>query len=606
MNRQFDIHRVEERLARIDDETQGLFPVPQEYLALSETLDKQVTEIQLHCESVCRIIHHPEYDFSPEVSLWHKRKQMFKRMIRMHEGRVKNIGVLCKQARKLGIAAPLQWTLNDCIMGVAVSKAWKRRLGKYSPSLRAEHNQQMLLEAEAEGDADRARAIRAMMAREESASMWSQLGYTFSDNGGRSNAVTRVEREEHGEIVEYTEQEEVERVVREMTQDRFTMADSSPLCNGSWGEQLGFLADTDVARAILDGTFEPPPDTPDALILVLEEIGRIAQQIGSGAVRLLLTPDEFTQCWQPVNERTSSSKSKIHMGHYKAAARIERLSRFFARKLTFIARTGWAPSRWGNGLTVLLEKIAGIALVNKLRAILLFEADSNMFNRFVFADRAMSLAREHNMIPAEHYAERQSEASDGAWAKRLFADISRQGKQPMGIVSADAESCYDRVAHVFASLVFQAFGVGITAIMAMLGSIQQMKFYLRTGLGESAGYMTAILGNIIQGLCQGNTAAPAGWSLISTVLIKVYKQLGHGAVYESPISRRVHKTVGSCYVDDFDLFMMNSALSTPALWEEVAMSTRSWTELLTLPGGSGKGEKCFGYLIDYAWDDTGQ
>lgn len=606
MNRQFDIHRVEERLARIDEETMGLFPVPQEYLVQSEILDKQVAEIQLRAESVCRIIHHPEYDFSPEISLWHQRKQMFKRMIRMHEGRVKNIGLLCKQARKLGIVAPKRWSLADCHMGVAVSKSWKRRLGKFAPGLRFEHNQQCLLEAEAEGDVERAKAIRAMMTREESANMWSQLGYTFSDNGGRSNAVTRVEREEFGEIVEYTEQEDVERVVREMTQDRFTLADSSPLCNGMWGEQLGFLADTEVARAILDGTFVPPPDTPDSLVLILDEIARIAKQIGAGAVRLLLSAEEFKRCWKPVDERTSSSKSKLHMGHYKAAARIDRLAAFFARKLTFIARSGWAPSRWGNGLTVLLEKIAGIALVNKLRAILLFEADSNMFNRFVFADRAMAMARQHNLIPSEQYAERQSEAADGNWSKRLFADISRQAKLPIGIVSADAESCYDRVAHVFASLVFQAFGVGITAITAMLASIQTMKFYLRTGLGESLGYMSAIAGSIIQGLCQGNTAAPAGWSLISAVLIKVYKRMGHGAVYETPITRRRHNTAGVLYVDDVDLFSMNSSLTSPELWEAVASSTRAWTELLTIPGGAGKGEKCFGYLIDYAWDDTGQ
>jgi hypothetical protein len=293
------------------------------------------------------------------------------------------------------------------------------------------------------------------------------------------------------------------------------------------------------------------------------------------------------------------------MGHYKAAAKINRLARFFARKLTFIARTGGAPSRWGSGLNVLLEKIAGIALVNKMRAILLFEADSNMFNRFIFADRAMAMAREHNLIPQEQYAEQQSEAADGGWAKRLFGDISRQSKTPMGIVSADAESCYDRIAHVFASLVFQAVGVGITAVMAMLLSIQHMKFYLRTGLGESVSYMTAALGSIIQGLCQGNTAAPAGWSLISAVLIQVYKLFGHGAFYETPITRKSHNTAGVWYVDDTDLFTMNSGLATRELWAEVAKSTKTWTELLTVPGGSGKGEKCFGYMIDYEWDDTG-
>ena len=79
-------------------------------------------------------------------------------------------------------------------------------------------------------------------------------------NGRRSNAVTRVERVENGITVEYTEQEELERVVREMTQHRFTMADSSPLCNGLLGDQLGYFADTDTAIQILEGTFEPPPE----------------------------------------------------------------------------------------------------------------------------------------------------------------------------------------------------------------------------------------------------------------------------------------------------------------------------------------------------------
>ena len=152
-------------------------------------------------------------------------------------------------------------------------------------------------------------------------------------------------------------------------------------------------------------------------------------------------------------------------------------------------------------MNVLLEKIAGVALVNKLRAILLFEADSNMFNRLLLSNRPMELAREHGIIPPKQYAERQSDGQDGAWLKRLFADISRQLRLAIAIISADAETCYDRIAHVFASLVYHAVGVAISAVMVMLLSIQHMKFYLRTGLGESMGYMTAAVGSIIQGLC---------------------------------------------------------------------------------------------------------
>jgi hypothetical protein len=233
--------------------------------------------------------------------------------------------------------------------------------------MRFEHPQYCLLDAEANGNSERAKAIRTMMTREESASMWQQLSFAFNDNGGRSNAVTRVERIEDGVVVEYTEKEEIEQVVREMTQDRFTLAASSPLCNGLLGEELGYIADTEVAREILEGTFVPPEGTSDATIIVLEEISKIAQQVTSGSVRLNMLPDEFSTYWGGVNERTSSSTSKIHFGHYKVAATRKRYATFFARKLSFIARTGWAPSRWGNGMNVLLEKIAGIALVNKLR-----------------------------------------------------------------------------------------------------------------------------------------------------------------------------------------------------------------------------------------------
>jgi hypothetical protein len=294
-------------------------------------------------------------------------------------------------------------------------------------------------------DRSEAKAIRTMMTREESASMWQQLSFTFANNGGRINAVTRVEQIENAETVEYTDKEEIEQVVWEMTQDCFTLASSSPLCNGLLGEELGYIADTDIARQILEGSFMPPEDTSDTTIVVLEEIARIAQQVAIGSARLDVQPDKYSTYWRDVNKHTSSSTSTIHFGHYKVAAMRKEYATFFACKLSFIARTGWAPSRWGNGMNVLLEKIARIALVNKLHAILLFVADSNMFNRLLLSNRPMELAREHGIITPEQYAERQSDGQDGAWLKRLFADVSRQAWQPMGIISADAKTCYDSI-----------------------------------------------------------------------------------------------------------------------------------------------------------------
>eukprot|EP00956_Cyclotella_meneghiniana_P008015 scaffold10676_cov49-Cyclotella_meneghiniana.AAC.6 len=386
MDRQFSIHRIHDRLDDIQKLSNGEFPMSDHCQELMDKLDAQVIEIQLHCESKCRHIYRPDSPYSPDISLWDKRGKMFKRMIDILDGTVRNPGVIRKQARKLGIAAPKMWTYDECVHGVQLCKAWKKKLSKYAPCLRIEHLQQRLLEAEATEDKERAKAIRTMMIREESSSMWSSLSYTFNDNGGRSNAVTRVERIENGVTVEYTEQTEVERVVREMTQNRFTLADSSPLCSGLLGEQLGYLANTEVAEQILTGNYMAPEEASNATVLVLEEISRIAEVMKAGKVSLSVSPEEFTQYWKKMKERTSSSYSKAHFGHYKVAAMYKQYAQFFATKLSIISQSGTPPSRWGIGMTVLLEKIAGLALVNKLRAILLFEADSNMFNRLIFGD----------------------------------------------------------------------------------------------------------------------------------------------------------------------------------------------------------------------------
>jgi hypothetical protein len=63
-----------------------------------------------------------------------------------------------------------------------------------------------------------------------------------------------------------------------------------------------------------------------------------------------------------------------------------------------------------------------------------------------------------------------------------------------------------------ASLIFQAFGVPPTAIKSMLGAIENMIFFLRTGFGDSTLFAGGGISIKLQGLCQGNKALPAGWA----------------------------------------------------------------------------------------------
>ena len=135
------------------------------------------------------------------------------------------------------------------------------------------------------------------------------------------------------------------------------------------------------------------------------------------------------------------------MGHYKAAPFNLHLLALHAQKLTLCARTGVPLTRWGIGLTVLLEKIYGNNYVNKLRAICLFEADFNWWNKLIFARRMMHSAKNNNLVPDKLFLTAGSQMMDAIMSKTFFSNISKVQHHPASIEGCDLGDCYNRGAH---------------------------------------------------------------------------------------------------------------------------------------------------------------
>ncbi len=109
-----------------------------------------------------------------------------------------------------------------------------------------------------------------------------------------------------------------------------------------------------------------------------------------------------------------------------------------------------------------------------------------------------------------------------------------------------------------ASMVFQSFGVPTPAIESMITTIQNMKFFLQTGYGDSTEYAGGKSNNEedpvkIQGMCQGNGAFPTAWTVTSIPMIAANKCKGHGAYFIAPILDISGHIVGGLFVDDTDL-----------------------------------------------------
>jgi hypothetical protein len=63
-------------------------------------------------------------------------------------------------------------------------------------------------------------------------------------------------------------------------------------------------------------------------------------------------------------------------------------------------------NRWARGLSVMLKKIFGCALVTKLRLILLMEANFNVTNKIIYRQRLMNTVRKYKLMPEEIFSKK--------------------------------------------------------------------------------------------------------------------------------------------------------------------------------------------------------
>jgi hypothetical protein len=317
----------------------------------------------------------------------------------------------------------------------------------------------------------------------------------------------------------------------------------------------------------------------------------------------VITPEQWKRYWEAVNKETSSSESGLHFGHYIVGCKLDIIAHYHAARVMVILAHAIQLERWSRGLLVMLKKMLGVMLVTKLRAILLMEADFNASNKIMYGVRMMGQARKYRMIPGEIYSEKNWMGDGGTLTKTLFFDTAHQARASAAIASVNASNCYDRIAHVVASLVFQAFGVPELAIESMLSAIENMKFFLRTSFIDSTRFASGGVHVKVQGLTQGNGASPAGWAVISIVILRAHGKKGHCTTFRCPTTHLSANISAIQYVDDTDLLHINLDKDETAedAQATIQRSINSWGNLLVATSGALKPGKCFYSVLLFEW-----
>jgi hypothetical protein len=287
-----------------------------------------------------------------------------------------------------GIAHPKQFTVEQWAQGVAACWKLLKEHKDNAKSLRREHLWNRYELPSDLKDPVKLAQIKKIMKREEQSDKWHRIKQVTGDP--RTGATNLVQRKEGGNNIDILEEGAMVREIQEVTERQFELANRTPINTSSLRHSVGFYASTEYAKDLLQQKIPIPRKLNEHTIMLIKEMQCLYARLQPLHSPTMVTSAIYRSNWGRINESTLSAWSKMHFRHWKVICRSEELMKLTCTQLNLVAATGTPPSRWGTGLQVLLKKVPGVALVDKLQVILLMEGDFNFFNRWFFGHKAVN------------------------------------------------------------------------------------------------------------------------------------------------------------------------------------------------------------------------
>jgi Reverse transcriptase (RNA-dependent DNA polymerase) len=362
------------------------------------------------------------------------------------------------------------------------------------------------------------------------------------------------------------------------------------------------------------------PDNIEDLPIYVQEI---LKQLASGNNLEELSDeiifDKFIAALSKWNERTTTSPSGRHLGHYKLLTRLyifddndHNLSQqilFLYYQIAMIAvKTGNSLNRWCNVTTCMIEKIRGVARIDKLRIIHIYEADYNLLLKIMSRKSFWNCHDKdvlHNGQSGSRPGKRAIEVVINKELKYLYSKLTRT---PLGTIDNDAKSCYDRIILAVAMPICGYFGLPINYLRMQANTLKMTKFRLSTAMGESKETYQHSDDTPIYGTGQGSCASPSIWLFISSFLMMILEKEAHGMhIYDILKDKKEIVTFIEGFVDDTSIFSNNKFNNTDliSLKEHLKQDGTWWAGLLEATGGKLELQKCFYYLLTWKFNKKG-
>jgi hypothetical protein len=142
--------------------------------------------------------------------------------------------------------------------------------------------------------------------------------------------------------------------IQRVTERRFDLVRSAPVTTSSLRQLVGYCASTQFAKDLLQGKVPIPPDVDSTTAKLIKEMQRLWTCLNPSHGQVDITSSIYCYYWGGTSKATFLALSEIHFGHWKAWILSAELIRLVCSQLYLITRCRTLPTRWSNGLQVLL------------------------------------------------------------------------------------------------------------------------------------------------------------------------------------------------------------------------------------------------------------
>jgi hypothetical protein len=541
-------HNMLQRVIALEQE--AIFPLSAYQASKYEALDSLRCKCVEEAEKKCRKLRAGQVAFSPQLQQVRRNIAAWRLLSRKKKGLK-----VCSRFLDRTLAKSTLPSSVKSLDGFSISEKFVEEYKEYY-SIKWQHIELCLTSLDnlasalaGKGNFAKATILKVLRHREQQRYSARKIRYLCGKiNTGSTTMVSIPDGPDKWK--DLTDKKSMETAILHNNSEKFSQSFHTPFYQPPISEEFGFQSLTPASQAVLDRFYEPPPNTPENVTNLLQELNKPPGIKELGSIEPCIPIATYRAFWSKANERVSCYPSSLSFATMKAGSFHEYISEVDCRMTRIPLMSGYAPKRWRKCLDVMIIKKAGITHLSSLHTIVLFPVDCNFAFKYVGHAMMLNAEKGQALAPEQYGSRKYHKSIDLAINKSLTFDLLRQLKRPGGLCSNDAKSCYDLIGHPQASLAMQRCGVPKSIIKCLFSQLQNATHQVRTGYGDSSTFYGGSRWiKPYHGIGQG-------MAVVSSPLLNILRRKGLGCQFIAPFSTTEAKFSGYSFVDDTDLVIV--------------------------------------------------